>query len=91
MEIKIKDPDPDLKDGMTCTVSFVIKEVLDSLMVPYQAVRIVDGKQVVTVVDQDGQMVEKQIKTGFTDGNQVEVLEGLQVNETVIYPKAGGD
>lgn len=87
VEINIKDPDPDLKDGMTCSVSFVIKEVRDCLIVPYNAVKIVNGKQVVTVVDEKGQRVEREIKTGFTDGTSVEVLEGLRVNETVVYPK----
>lgn len=87
VEIKIKDPGPELKDGMTCSVSFVIKEVKDCLTVPYNAVKIVNGKQVVTVVGGNGQKVERQIKTGFTDGARVEVLEGLRVNETVVYPK----
>ncbi|WP_243276842.1 efflux RND transporter periplasmic adaptor subunit [Desulfallas sp. Bu1-1] len=87
VEIKIKDPGTELKDGMTCAVSFVIKEVKDCLIVPYNAVKIVDGKQVVTVVDETGQSVEREIKTGFTDGTSVEVLEGLRENETVVYPK----
>jgi len=88
VEISIKDPVPELKDGMTCMVSFVIKEVVNSLIVPYKAIQIIDGKQVVTVVDKDGQTMEKQIKAGFTDGINVEVLEGLNVNETVIYPQS---
>lgn len=87
VEITIKDPGSELKDGMTCAVSFVIKEVKDCLIVPYKAVKIVNGKQVVTVVDEKGQQVERQIKTGFTDGTSVEVLEGLKGNETVIYAK----
>ncbi|MBO8137714.1 MAG: efflux RND transporter periplasmic adaptor subunit [Desulfotomaculum sp.] len=88
VEITTKDPDSQLKDGMTCTVSFVLKEVKNCLIVPYQAVKIVNGKQVVTVVDEKGQRVERQIKTGFTDGNSVEVLEGLKENETVLYTRS---
>ncbi|MFZ5631298.1 MAG: efflux RND transporter periplasmic adaptor subunit [Bacillota bacterium] len=87
VEISIKDPGPELRDGMTCAVAFVIKEVKDCLIVPYNAVRIVNGKQVVTVVDEKGQRVEREIKTGFTDGTSVEVLEGLRVNEKVVYQK----
>lgn len=88
VEINIKDPGPELKDGMTCSVSFVVKEVQDCLIVPYQAVKIVNGKQVVTVVDEKGQRAERTIKTGFTDGASVEVLEGLRVNETVVYQRS---
>ncbi len=88
VEITIKDPGAELKDGMTCAVSFVIKEVKDCLMVPYQAVKMVQGKQMVTVLDETGQQAEKQIKTGFTDGTNVEVVEGLRGNETVVYQRA---
>ncbi|HAG07467.1 MAG: Efflux transporter, RND family, MFP subunit [Clostridia bacterium 62_21] len=87
VEIDIKDPAPELKDGMTCTVTFVVKEVKNCLVVPYEAVRAVGGKQFVTVLDEAGNMVERQIKAGFTDGTSVEVLEGLEVNETVVYLK----
>lgn len=87
VEIDIKDPGAELRDGMTCSVSFVIKEVKNCLIVPYKAVKIVNGKQVVTVVDEKRQQVERQIKTGFTDGTSVEVLEGLRGNETLVYPK----
>ncbi|ABO48867.1 efflux transporter, RND family, MFP subunit [Desulforamulus reducens MI-1] len=87
VEMTIKDPGPELKDGMTCSVSFVLKEVADCLTVPYKAVKMVNGKQMVTVVDEKGQQVERQIKTGFTDGTSVEVLEGLKNGETVIYAK----
>lgn len=88
VEVTIKDPGLELKDGMTCSVSFVIKEVKDCLIVPYQAVKLVQGKQVVKVLDGQGQQVEKQIKTGFTDGTSVEVIEGLRGNETVVYQRA---
>jgi len=61
--------------------------VLNCLIVPYKAIKIVDRKQIVTLLEQNGQMVEKEIKAGFTDGTNVEVLEGLKVNDTVVYPK----
>jgi len=89
VEIDVKNPGEELKDGMSCTASFVIKEVKNVLKVPYKAVKIVNGKQMVTVVDKNGEMVEKEIKTGFTDGSTVEVIEGLKVNDTVIvYSKS---
>lgn len=87
VEINIKDPGSELKDGMTCAVSFVIKEVQDCLIVPYNAVKNEGGIQTVTVVGENGQREERQIKTGFTDGTSVEVKEGLRGNETVVYSK----
>jgi len=88
VEVKIKNPDPELKDGMTCTVSFIKKEVKNCLIVPYKAVKIINGKQFVTVIDNNGQKSDKKIKAGFTDGTSVEVLEGLKENETVVYTKS---
>lgn len=87
VEINIKDPGSEIKDGMTCSVSFVIKEVKNCLIVPYNAVKNVNGIQSVTVVGENGQQEERQIKTGFTDGTSVEVKEGLRGNETVVYSK----
>ena len=88
VEVTLKDPSPELKDGMTCSVSFVLKEVNNCLIVPYKSIKMVNGKQVVTGVDRTGQKVDKQIKAGFTDGNEVEVLDGLNVGETVVYPRS---
>jgi len=88
VEIDILDPDQEIKDGMTATMTFVLKEVNDCLIVPYKAVKIVDRKQMVTVIDKNGDKVEREIKTGFTDGTSVEVLEGLSQNEIVVYPKS---
>lgn len=87
--VDIENPSPELKDGMTCVITFVRKEVQNCLIVPYEAVKMVNGKQVVLVVDENGQMGEREIKTGFTDGNSVEVLEGLKEGEIVAYPKRG--
>jgi len=87
VEIDLLDPNEKIKDGMTCMVTVVRKEVKDCLIVPYKAVRIVEGKQVVTVINENGQKEERTIKAGFTDGTSVEVLAGLSVNETVVYEK----
>ncbi len=87
VEISVENPSSELKDGMTGMVSFIRKEVTNCLIVPYKAIKIVNGKQVVTVVNENGQMTEKEIMAGFTDGNNVEVLEGLKGNETVVYPR----
>ncbi|KJS85495.1 MAG: RND transporter [Peptococcaceae bacterium BICA1-8] len=87
VEINIINPDEGIKDGMTSTLTFILKEVRDCLIVPYKAVKIVNRKQLVTVIDENGAEVEREIKTGFTDGISVEVLEGLEQNETIVYAR----
>ncbi len=84
VEITVLDASPDLRDGMTCTAAFILKEIKDCFIVPFKAIKVVDSKQLVTIVDNTGNYIDKAIKTGFTDGSSVEVLEGLTVNDTVI-------
>ncbi|MFZ7101960.1 MAG: efflux RND transporter periplasmic adaptor subunit [Peptococcaceae bacterium] len=88
VEVDIQNADLEIRDGMTCTLTFLLKEVRDVLIVPYKAVKIVNKKQFVTILDQNGQQKDQEIKTGFTDGTSVEVLEGLEVNNTVVYAKS---
>ncbi|HNX28351.1 MAG TPA: HlyD family efflux transporter periplasmic adaptor subunit [Syntrophomonadaceae bacterium] len=87
VEVQIDDPPAELRDGMTCTITFVNKEVTDCLLIPYQAVRMENGKQLVTVTGENGQKTDKEIVTGFSDGTDVEVIQGLDLNETIVYTK----
>lgn len=73
-----------VKDGMTCTVSFILKEKQNVVVIPNTAVKIIEGKQVVETKEKNGEIVTKNIKTGLTDGSNVEVTEGLKAGEVVI-------
>lgn len=73
-----------IKSGMTCSVEFIIKQRKDVLVIPNKAVSMVEGKQIVKVKDESGNIETKNIKTGLTDGKFVEVIEGINVGETII-------
>ncbi|MFZ5965773.1 MAG: efflux RND transporter periplasmic adaptor subunit [Bacillota bacterium] len=73
-----------IKTGMTCSVDFILRQQKNVLIIPNKAVSMVEGKQVVKVKDQNGNILTKNIKTGLTDGKNVEVTEGLDVGETVL-------
>ncbi|MEW9122122.1 MAG: efflux RND transporter periplasmic adaptor subunit [Thermotaleaceae bacterium] len=73
-----------IKSGMTCSVSFILRQEKNVLSIPNKAVKMVDGKQRVKVKSQNGEVEERNIKTGLTDGKYVEVTEGLNGNETVL-------
>lgn len=73
-----------IKSGMTCSVSFIIKERNNVITIPNKAVTFDNGKQTVTVRKQDGSNETRQIKTGFTDGKNVEVTSGLKEGESVV-------
>ncbi|QZY54898.1 efflux RND transporter periplasmic adaptor subunit [Crassaminicella profunda] len=73
-----------IKSGMTCSVNFILRQQKNTLIIPNKAVRVVEGKQVVKVKDEGGNIISKNIKTGLTDGKYVAVTEGLNVGETVL-------
>ena len=54
------------------------------IVIPNAAVKIVEGKQIVEVKEKGGEIITKNIKTGLTDGTNVEVTEGLKAGEIVI-------
>jgi len=71
----------DVREGMTASVDFVIAESQDVLMVPVQAVQNVNGKPSVKMENGD----TREVVTGFTDGQTVEIISGLEVGEKLKY------
>lgn len=73
-----------IKSGMTCSVSFIIRQRKNVIYISNKAVSMLDNKQVVKIKDVDGNTQIKNIRTGLTDGKYVEVTDGLNVGETII-------
>lgn len=73
-----------IMQGMTCTINFISKQVQNVLYIPYKAVYMEDGIQYVDVKKDDGSTEKRQVKTGLSDGTNVEISSGLQRGETVI-------
>lgn len=71
----------DIKEGMTAFVSFVSDEVKDVLQVPVSAVSNIDGTASVKMPDG----TYREVVTGFTDGKMVEISEGLEEGEEIVY------
>ncbi|SCZ81841.1 efflux RND transporter periplasmic adaptor subunit [Acidaminobacter hydrogenoformans] len=71
-------------DGMTCSVSYILRKKENVLIIPNASVKMVDGKQTVEVKTEAGEIMAKQVSTGLTDGFNVEVLSGLEAGEVVL-------
>ncbi|MGL4373695.1 MAG: efflux RND transporter periplasmic adaptor subunit, partial [Turicibacter sp.] len=82
--VEIDPSDYELLDGMSAEAEFIIKEVNDVLMLSNKAIRLEDGKQMVKVKQEDGSIKDVMIKTGFSDGRQSEILEGLNEGDIVV-------
>ncbi|WP_268050209.1 efflux RND transporter periplasmic adaptor subunit [Clostridium ganghwense] len=82
--IELNEASKDVKIGMNCSISFVLKQKKDVLVIPNSAVTMVEGKQSVQVKDKEGNIVTKTVVTGLTDGKNTEVMDGLKEGETLI-------
>ena len=51
VDVELLDPDENIKPGMTSNVNIVISQIDNALLVPSQAIRLVDGEKVVYVLD----------------------------------------
>lgn len=81
--LKVPNSDETLKAGMFSEVALNYATHQDARLLPRQALLIVDNQPSVFVV-KDGLAQQVNIRTGFEQGNQIEVLEGLQGDEQVV-------
>ncbi|MCR5459675.1 MAG: HlyD family efflux transporter periplasmic adaptor subunit [Acetatifactor sp.] len=79
-----------LYQSMTGEITFITgKTEEEVLYVPKRAVTSNGEKQTVKVKTADGLVVEREVVTGFTDGVNVEIKEGLAEGEVVLTESRG--
>jgi len=81
--IDIRNPEGLLRPGMFVRVRVVTDVHRDTLIIPKEAVLIQGDRKAVYVV-RDGTAREIFIRTGFQDSDRVEILEGLNPEDSVI-------
>ncbi len=94
--VELTDADPEVKPGMTAAVTITIQELEDVLLVPNRAVRVVNNRRVVYIL-QDGQPVEVGITLGATSDLYSEVVGGdlkegdeIILNPPTMFERGGG-
>jgi HlyD family secretion protein len=88
VEVESIPEDVYLKEGMTVTVSLIVAEQQNVLLVPYAAITTEGGQKYVQVVSPDGTTEKRAITTGITDYQFTEVTEGLSEGEQVLISGA---
>ncbi len=82
----------ELYDGMSADVTLIQGSARDVIHINEQAVTTKDGKSTVMLKGSDGNGVETTVTTGFSDGQYVEIMSGLNEGDTVLVQSAiGGD
>jgi len=85
--IPIIPEDFQLKEGLTVTVSILVEEKNDVLMVPNGAITYRGREAYVQVVSPDGTTETRLIQTGISDSQNTEVTSGLSEGEQVVIPQ----
>lgn len=73
-----------LLPGMKAYATIILKEKTDVLTLSNKAIALENGQQYVLVRNENGELVQKQVVTGFSDGGVSEILDGLMENEVVV-------
>lgn len=72
-------------EGMTCDATFVTRQEKDCLYIPFRAVTTAaDGSETVKRKNAAGETEVVSVKTGFSDGRNVQILSGLEEGDTVL-------
>ncbi|MBZ2173995.1 efflux RND transporter periplasmic adaptor subunit [Schnuerera sp. xch1] len=94
VKIYLDNSDGTIKPGMFADVEIALNVKDDVLSVASEAVIVKDQKNIVYIIEDD-KAIEKEVKIGLDTGTEVEILEGLKENDTIIisghnYVEDGG-
>lgn len=73
-----------IKPGMFARVRIITERHKNVLLVPVSAVINRNDKEIVFVVSENGIAREREVKTGISDENYIEIISGIKSDEKVI-------
>lgn len=82
--VTIEGDSSGLFQGMTGEITFITKETQKVMYVSNRAIFREGRKSYVKKKDSDGTIRTIEVKTGFSDGVNVEIIEGLHVGDVVL-------
>lgn len=82
--IKLEGDVAQVYEGMTGSATLITRQQKDVLYVTNRTVIEEDGQSYVKVKHEDGTIEQVPVTTGFSDGRNVEITEGLTEGQTVL-------
>lgn len=83
--VKLIDTDESIKQGMTASIFIQIREVKNALLIPNQAIRMLDGERVVYLLRGENDLVPASIRLGARSAFYSEVVSGnIQEGDLVV-------
>lgn len=88
-ELPVGDKNNDLKYriGMDGDAKIILSEVKNVLTLPFEAINSDENSKYVLVKTDDNKIIKKEVKTGIESDTEIEILEGLTDNDSVIIKK----
>jgi len=83
VEIDLSNPKTQLLPGMYATAKLAMEKKSDALLLPVDAVLVEKAGNSVFVVEQN-KAKKIPVKTGFNDGLNVEIVDGVKAEQSVI-------
>ena len=80
-------PDSKVRVGMSATADIIVQQRENALLVPDRAIGHDSQGNPMVRVKLDGQIEERPVVTGISDGFQTEILDGLGEGEIVVVEK----
>jgi HlyD family secretion protein len=89
--VQAKNPGGRLKPGTSVQVSMLAKTVADALVIPAAGLLTAqDGTTSVMLVGTDGHAHQKNVRVGIRQGDQLQIVEGLQAGDKIVASGAYG-
>ncbi len=83
--VQAKNPGERLKPGTSVQLTVVARTISDALVIPASSLLTAsDGGTTVMLAGPDGRAHQKAVQVGIRQGNQVQVVEGLQSGDRVV-------
>lgn len=83
--------DDRIKSGMSVSVSIVTDMKTDVLVIPSEAVKTGNnGNSYVEILDNNSNVLEKEVEVGISDDTYVEVISGIEEGEKIITKTSSG-
>src|SRR3569833_2215242 len=90
VKLRLAQPPPFLRPGMSADVEIIVDTLKNVLMVPAQTVMSKDKERFVYVLD-DGEVVRRIVETGRSNWDYTEVLKGLNAGDAVVVSLDKGE
>jgi len=89
--IQAKNPEQRLQPGMSVQLSMLVRTIPDALVIPAASLLTAeDGTTSVMLAGSDNRAHQKLVKVGVRQGDQVQILEGVQAGDRVVGSGAYG-